>query len=341
MTGALRKSDDEVLRLCLERALSETRGSAVTVTDLERGQFAYETSFAIDELKVRLGDGERLRLLVKDVGDAGLSAVAEAAKPSDLLEPAREIAVYRDLLAPAALSAPRFHGATIDVAQRRWWLFLEHVEGEVLTDVGEAPVWEEAAAWAASLGAAVEAQAASLDRLLVHRDAAWHAHWLDAALAALGETDRGDGAAQLLLERLRPGRARLLERLDALPRIFVHGELYASNVVVERSGDRPVRIAPVDWELAGSGPYALDLAALVSGWGEEERLSMCRSFHESLAAVAGGFVPTFDELLEAVALCRLALALQWIGWAPGWQAPAAHRHDWVAEATGLLEEVGQ
>jgi Phosphotransferase enzyme family len=339
MTGALRESDDEVLRLCLERALSETRGAAATVAELERRPFAYETSFAIDELVVRLDDGERLRLLVKDVGGAGLSAVAVAAKPSDLIEPAREIAVYRELLTPAGLSTPRFHGATVDPARGRWWLYLECVEGEVLTDVGEAEVWEAAAAWAARLGTAVAARPAALDGLLVHRDASWHGRWVDAALGALAEGDRRDGAGDLLLQRLPPARTRLVERFDALPRAFVHGELYASNVVVERRGEGTVRIAPVDWELAGSGPYALDLAALIGGWGEEERVSMCRSFHEALAGDRRAPAPTFEELLEAVRLCRLALALQWIGWAPGWRPPEAHSHDWVAEAAELLVEV--
>ena len=46
-----------------------------------------------------------------------------------------------------------------------------------------------------------------------------------------------------------------------------------------------------------------------------------------------------EQLLEAVDLCELALALQWIGWAPGWQAPEAHRRDWVAEAARLLDGV--
>ncbi|HET7506920.1 MAG TPA: hypothetical protein VFJ53_01050, partial [Solirubrobacterales bacterium] len=90
MPAALRETSDEELRACLERALVETIAGAPQVVRLERRPFAYETSFAIDELRVVLGDGERLQLLVKDVG-AGLSAAAEATKPGHALDPRREI----------------------------------------------------------------------------------------------------------------------------------------------------------------------------------------------------------------------------------------------------------
>lgn len=322
MSGALRQGDDGTVRAALERALAGVRGTPAPVAELSRRPFAYETSFAIDELDVRLADGERLALVVKDVGEAGLSAEAAATKPAHTLDPGREIAVYRDLLSPAALSTPRFHGAAVDPGAGRWWLFLERVEGEVLTDVGELEVWCEAAAWAAGLDRAVDGDADSL----LHRDADWHGRWIDAAIAALGD----DGLAA----RLGASRSLLIERLDALPRAFLHGELYPANVLVAR-GEGPTRIAPVDWELAGTGPYALDLAALVSGWSREDREAMCRSFHRSLPAGA----PSFEELLAATELCELSLALQWIGWAPGWVPPEAQRRDWAGEASRLLGAV--
>lgn len=337
--GALRASDDKLLRGCLERALEET-GEQAAVVGLSRRPFAFETSHAIDALDVRLGDGSELRLLAKDVGEAGLSVAAAGVKPPFLVEPAREIAVYRDLLGPAGLSTPRYYGATADEQEDRWWLFLERVEGEALTDVGELSAWRQTAAWAALLDVAVEDGKARPTRsVFVRRDRAWHERWLDAAIATGEGSNREAGDARRLGERLGLDRDALLDRLDALPRAFVHGELYPSNVVVAEVDGGTPRIAPVDWELAGTGPYALDLAALVSGWRSEERLSMCRAFHESLAERRPD-APTFAELLEAVSLCRLVLALQWIGWARDWRAPEAHRHDWVAEALGLLDEVG-
>jgi Ser/Thr protein kinase RdoA (MazF antagonist) len=303
------------------------------VTELRRGPFAYETSFAIDELRVRLGEGEELDLLVKDVG-AGLSASGTAAKPARALDPRREIAVYRSLLEGSEVPAPRFYGAAEDGGNGRAWLFLERVPGEVLADVGETDAWRAAAMWAAELGIAAEDRDPAVDPVLLHRDRSWHEHWIGAAAAACEASGQDALAA-----RLRRSATAFLDRLDALPRAFVHGELYASNVIVDErdSGTAPVK--PVDWEMAGTGPFALDLAALVTGWEGEEREAMCAAFHEAFPEEAKAKLSRRD-LGEAVVLCELALALQWLGWSSDWLPPAEHRRDWATEAMRLLEESG-
>lgn len=334
MPAALRETGDEELRGCLEQALAETFEAAPRVVELERRPFAYETSFAIDELRVVLGDEQRLDLLVKDVG-AGLSAAA-ATKPTLALDPRREICVYRSLLRGSAIPAPRFYGAAEDEESGRAWLFLERVPGEVLADVGDPAAWQAAAAWAAKLGGlAGEPRDAGLDRLLLHRNRNWHEHWLTAAT-----TNCETSGPAKLAARLRYSPARLLDRLDVLPRAFVHGELYPSNVIVVREGaPESGQVKPVDWEMAGTGPFALDLAALATGWADKERQTLYAAFHEALPGeVAGSISP--DDLDEAVSLCELSLALQWLGWASGWQPPAEHRRDWAADADRLLEELG-
>lgn len=331
--AALRESSDEDLRRCLERALAETGGGSPTVAELVRIPFAYETSFAIDELRVRLSDGRDLDLIVKDVGAAGLSAPAAAAKPARALDPRREIAVYRSLLPGTDVSAPHFYGAAEDEQSGRAWLFLERVPGEVLADVGDPAAWQAAAVWAAKLGGAVATHRdPALDPLLLDRDRGWHEHWIAAAAAACESSDRNE-----LASRLRRSAAALLDRLDDLPRAFVHGELYASNVIVQQEVGEPVQVKPVDWEMAGTGPFALDLAALITGWAGEERRAMCDAFR---GALPDEHAISPDDLLDAVALCELALALQWLGWASDWLPPAEHRRDWPAEAARLLEETG-
>jgi hypothetical protein len=335
MPAALRETSDAELRELLERALSEAAGAPRRVALLARRPFSYETSFAIDELEVQVGDGESLRLLVKDVGSGGLSAPAAAAKPAFTLDPGREIVVYRSLLDAADLSTPRFYGAVEDPASGRAWLFLEQVEGEVLADVGDPAAWEAAAAWAGCLDQRLGDRAVDLGPRLVRRDRQWHSQWIRRAVFA-SSTD-GDGELE---RRLQPAvGAAFLDRLEALPESFVHGELYASNVIVERREQEEVRIAPVDWELAGAGPFALDLAALVSGWRGEERQAMCDAFRTALPPERRNGISR-DRLLDAVNLCELSLALQWIGWSQQWLPPAEHRRDWTAEALRLLEETG-
>jgi hypothetical protein len=334
MTASLRESSDEELRLCLEGALAEVSDDSPTVTELARKPFAYETSFAIDELRVVLDDGEELDLLVKDIG-AGLSETAAATKPSRALDPRREIAVYRSLLQPTGIPAPRFYGAAEDAGNGRAWLFLERVPGEVLADEGDPEAWRAAARWAAELDAAVEGHRdPTVDGLLLDRDRKWHEHWLAAAVGACEAAEGTEPAA-----RLRGCADALLDRLEALPRAFVHGELYASNVIVARQEPlEAVQVKPVDWEMAGTGPFALDLAALATGWSGADRQAMCEAFHAALPAGRGAI--SSGDLGEAVSLCELALALQWLGWASDWQPPADHRRDWAAEAERLLEEVG-
>jgi aminoglycoside phosphotransferase (APT) family kinase protein len=115
----------------------------------------------------------------------------------------------------------------------------------------------------------------------------------------------------------------VVERLTALPRSFIHGELYASNVIVQLNGE--LRVAPVDWEMAAVGPGLFDLAALTTGWTGRER--------SVIIAAYGGV----DRI--ALDCCRLQLALQWLGWSLGWRPPAEHARDWLAEALEIVERL--
>lgn len=337
MTGSLRDSSDATVKACLERALTETQQAGPEITYLRRQPFAYETSSAMDELVVGVGNTAELRVLVKDLGPGGLSPAASAIKPAWLLEPRRELVIYRDLLPQFGLSAPRYLGHAVDEELGRWWLFLELVDGEVLTDVGEIDVWRQVAAWIADMPEFAELpRSEATDGVLVRRDAAWHRHWISRALDASSRD--AASAAAALNERLGAAGERLVELLDGLPTVFAHGELYGSNVLIGSSDGGAVRVLPVDWELAGSGPLGFDLAALTSGWDEQARLAMCEAYRDALSPPRRARL-SVAQLGEAVDLCRLALAIQWIGWADSWSPPEEHRHDWIDEAMTLLELV--
>jgi aminoglycoside phosphotransferase (APT) family kinase protein len=134
---------------------------------------------------------------------------------------------------------------------------------------------------------------------------------------------------------------RFLEELAALPSGFVHGEFFASNVLVETATRRRrVRVRPVDWELAGMGPMLMDLAALTAGsWTEDERAELAASYHR----VASGRPETslsHDAFMRALNCCRLQLAIQRLGWARQWTPPATHRHDWLGEALHAADRLG-
>ena len=83
-----------------------------------------------------------------------------------------------------------------------------------------------------------------------------------------------------------------------------------------------MRICPVDWELAGVGPGPIDLAALTAGgWTGAQRQELTGAYLEGCGDLYRA-KSSFDRALTAG---WLQLAVQWLGWSPGWRPPAEHR----------------
>jgi hypothetical protein len=341
MTGAARReppATDE-LREELARALGERRGAPVSITALERRPCAYRTSFALEELDLRLADGASLRLMMKDLSRAALHEQARAAKPALLYEPLREIFVYRDVLEGAGLGTAEYFGAAIDPARNRWWLFIENVDGEALWQIGEFGVWEEAARWLARMHAQCAGKAATAGPLLRY-DRELLGVW--AQRAARFAEDPGGPWSAAERRRIRDLAGRyeaVVDQLTALAPTFLHGEFYPSNVLVQR--DSGLRICPIDWEIAAIGPGLLDLAALSVGkWTTTERARLAAAYRAVGTGAETAAHLSDTEFARALDFARLHLAVQWLGWEPRWEPPAEHRHDWLAEALALSEDLG-
>jgi Ser/Thr protein kinase RdoA (MazF antagonist) len=321
---------DSELREVLEPILAEAGVASPSL--IRRRASEYRTSFPLEELELRLEDGAELRLAFKRLEWDALTAEARLAKPEFLHDPLREPAVYATLLAPAALGAPRYYGSFAEPEAGRHWLFVEWVEGRELYQVGERGLWEAAAAW---LGTMHRRLGERLDRgpgaHLLDYDSAYYRRWIDRARSFAAAP--GQPPARLRsVEWLAPSYEAASEELLALPRTIIHGEFYASNVLVAGGPPDP-RVAPVDWELAASAPGVVDLAALVSGgWSDEDREAIAAAYRTT----AGPFSPSPRDL----DLARLHLAVQWLGWAePSWSPPPEQRQDWLGEALLLAEEL--
>jgi hypothetical protein len=273
----------------LERVL----GAPVAV--LARRSYEYGTSHPLEELEVELGDGRASRLLHKDLAQAPRS------RPDFLHDPAREIETYRRLLAPAGLGTAAFLGSEGP------HLFIEKVEGVELWQVGELETWRHVARWLRRMHDALPG--GEEDTYLLRYDGDFFRLWLGRAERLAGDL----GPVARIYDAV-------VERLVGLPQSVVHGDFYPSNVIV--AGER---VCPVDWELAGSGPSLLDLAALTSGWPEDEQ-----------AAIVAAYGDVSREDLDC---CRLHLAVRWLGWSEGWQPPREHARDWRAEALALAERL--
>jgi aminoglycoside phosphotransferase (APT) family kinase protein len=320
---------DRELRAGLERALA---GVGLELSgEIERRPSPYRTSFPIEELRLELAGRGPVTLGFKQLDWERLEPAAQLAKPRFLHDPEREPEVYRLLLPQAPAGPPEFLGSVLEGERR--WLFVEWVEGRELFQVGERELWEEAARWLARFHVAM---APGFDRHLVEaplidHDAAFYRRWIERA--------RGFGADPKPIEWLAARHGQVVDALLAQPRTVLHGEFYASNVLVASDFDpsplgkkSDARIAPVDWELAATGTGLSDLAALVSGWPDADREAIATAY------AAEPDVPAFDP--RDLDLARLQVAIQWLGWAPPqWEPPEGQRHDWLGKAIALVEEL--
>jgi Ser/Thr protein kinase RdoA (MazF antagonist) len=326
-----RASDRELLDVL------RTHGDGTDVVGLTRRPYRYATSAPLEEIRVRTGDGEELAAILKDLSRERLLDDARNSKPVFLHEPLRELETYRRILSPAGIG-PRCIAAVAEESPPRYWLLIEKVPGVELWQVGELSVWEQVAGW---LGRFHARFAGRLDEVraanphLLELSEGWFRSWAERARDALAESSDQRAAR---LRRGLEGYGGVVESLAALPPTFLHGELYPSNVLVVREED-PVRVCPVDWEMAAVGPASIDLAALVGGWGAAERESLVAAYRHGLAG-AGATAPAADALDVDVSRSRLHLALQWLGWSSEWRPPREHSHDWVGEALALTEELG-
>lgn len=321
--------DERSLRAEIERLLSgrsaEAHGRPVGV---RRRPFDYRSTHALDELTVQWEDGHRSRLLLKGCGRRALRD-GLGVRPRHCFDPYRELWTYEHLLRPLAAAAPAFHG-TVHLGDREERMVLEKISGCPLYEVGDLETWMAASRWAAGfhVRARTIVDAPRLGRQLMIQDEHLLRRWL---ILARRRAVRGSGTlAATELERIEDPYETAVDILASRPRTVLHGELYPSNLMVERTG-HTVAIRPVDWEWTAIGPAELDLAALTAGdWPDRDRSALLRAYREEAGVRSSD--PDAGEHERALRAARLVLAVQWLGWAEEWTPPVHHARDWLQEA---------
>lgn len=313
----------ERLEIELAKLVAERRPGA-RVDELLRMPRPARSSWSIEDLRLRLDDGQALSLVWKDLGREAPRSQAWRVKPARVLDPGREPWMYETVLGPVGEGAPCW-GTVSDPHDGVHWLFLEPVEGPPLCEIGDTDTWALAAAWLGGFHARFLGSPPH-DGVLLQHDTALY-DWLFCRALAAGD----DRVVAFLADVAPTYRAAVSDVLDQ-PRTLLHGEFYPANILVD--GGPPTRIVPVDWEMAGVGPAVLDLAALTSGgWNAEERVAFVDAYRAARLA-AGAPCPAADRLLHLLDAAGLLLAVQWLAWAGDdpWEPPEELRNDWLEEA---------
>jgi len=323
------------LQSYVQECLDEYCGRRRAIQAFDRQLCPYTSSFRIDELDVRLEDGSRVRLMLKDMSRHSMLDEARLARPAFLYDARREIDAYRWILPTAPAGTAALYGAVTRPLADRHWLLLGQVDGVPLWQVGELSAWAQAAAWIARFHQSFSPLGA---RRLAGRtnafnyDEDYYWRWMRRAQRFA----HGDSATRRVLNSIERGYSRVVARLLTSQQTLIHGEFYASNVVIRKRG--AVRVCPLDWELVAIGPALIDLAALTAGWAESTRRALARAYLASARAhsserpaprrparLSPDFMRDFD-------CCRLHLAVRMLGWSNTWEPPPDHAHNWLGEA---------
>ena len=328
--------DSAELREVLEGELCRFFGRHLRIATLERRISEYCSSYIIEELDVAFDDGMTLQLIFKDLSKAALLTGAGQIKPAFFYNPLREIDTYRRVLSQHALGTAKCFGAFVEPGSRRYWLFLERVPPVLLWQMGSVEIWNAVAHWLGGMHTYLiretEIRESQHIAHLVKYDGKFYGRWIDRAVRFIHEGDTTPGReAAASIEWLAGRYGRVIEHMLSLPVTVIHGEFFASNVLLD-IGPGHFRICPVDWEMAAIAPGPIDLAGLTSGnWTATQKNGMARAYYEALPDSSPAKCG-WREFLTNLEYCRLHQAVQWLGWSPGWTPPPEHAQNWLKEA---------
>ena len=328
--------DDVDIVLAIDQWLAARRCPG-SVVRLSRRPWEYASSAPLELVVAVTNDCREYSLVLKHLGPRHVTAQVRRVKPAFVVDPRREIEIYRRLLAPSGIGATLV-GSKIDPATDSYWLLLEYVPGCRLFEVGDDAAWTATAHWLGAFHdrvARLDTAALRQPARLIECDRASYRLWIDRALrffAAEGPSrSRHDGTA---LRWLAERYDHVIDRLLSLPLTVVHGEFYPSNVIITGAPDG-VRPCPIDWETASIGPGVLDLAALMAGeWSEPDRRAMTAAYIAGSGAQIG-----LDDLSGAVQYAHIHVAVQWLGWFGRRRAPDIQARDWLGDAIECAERL--
>jgi Ser/Thr protein kinase RdoA (MazF antagonist) len=281
---------------------------------------------------------------------AGPSAEDIVAKRCSTTTAMVERAVYRDVLSRLPVSHLRCYGLVDDVAPGLSWLFVEDAGGQPFR-AGIDTHRILAARWMATVHCSTEE---AMLAPLPERGLAWYRDVIATAMSALiaaSGNQHIEGDDRATVSRALLACRTVAERwddvaaiCDVLPETLVHGGFGRKNVHVRERASGP-ELLPFDWEAAGRGMPAADLARVdaavyastLSGRGPQVSAPRARRVVETGRALwCCSSIPGEASTLSAPwatrampkirAYCdELHSALAALGWKPGRDMKASVR----------------
>ena len=329
---------DVDLVLAIEASMAGENASRSPVR-VHRRASEYATSAPLEHVTAEFPDGPSRDFILKHLAPRQLMAGARRAKPAFVIDPCREIEVYRTLLAPVDVG-PRLIGFASAPESATYWLLTEYVHGREMYQIGELDRWGAVAGWLAALHerfARIPYAALARQARLIDYNHDWYMVWLNRALRFFASDDsqcsrRRSSALRWLAQRYY----KVVDHLLSLPVTIIHGEFYPSNVLVT-DDSRARSVYPVDWEMTATGPGVIDLAALAAGdWRDADRRALIAAYVRASTPDGTGV----EEMAQSVAYAQIHLAVQWLGWFGRRRAPAGHTRDWLGDAIDRAEALG-
>jgi aminoglycoside phosphotransferase len=262
---------------------------------------------------------------------------AVIAKRAPVERIAAEVVVYQHVLSRVPVPTPRFYGVQ-PLNGHEGWLFVEEAVG-VEYDSADHAHRAAAARWLALFHAAAS-------RLDVHdrlpsREPAYYLEHLRSARAAINPqlgtgqwTKDVDETLRTLVDRCNLFEMRwreVEEFFAAVPRTVVHGDFCLPNLLIQNLPGG-VGLLPIDWEDAGWGVPAADLAHFPDGstsYAARPDLSIYRSTMAEVWPHSNG--NDIHMLAEFGTVFRAVSELWWESWRISYPYRSERERAWFTE----------
>jgi aminoglycoside phosphotransferase (APT) family kinase protein len=250
------QADECILKHSIEQIVADRFRSRPIIVGIQRRRYEHIGSYDCDLMTVQLSTGEEFKVFRKDY------RVSQKSKDEPELRRERELRVYRDLLSQTELGTPAYYRSVWDDSAGRFWIFLEFVGGPVVQhqDVEYGTL---AAEWLGKMQGFFNQHPEILGScdFLIRQDGEFFRSRAERALWNVAQISPSSARR---LAKIVDDYEQVISVMASQPLTLVHGAYIPWHIVLDDTQE-PIRVCPVDWELAALGATLYDLAIFTDG----------------------------------------------------------------------------